>query len=50
MNKKLEAVSRAYKFYPDVQKDFIDFCKKHKQYKSQDIICQALKEFMESYK
>lgn len=45
-----EAVSRAYKFYPQVQKDFIEFCKKHKQYKSQDIICQALKEFMEKYK
>lgn len=44
-----EAVSRAYKFYPQVQKDFIEFCKKHKQYKSQDIICQALKEFMEKY-
>ncbi|MGL5713753.1 MAG: hypothetical protein ACRCXT_19115 [Paraclostridium sp.] len=45
-----EAVSRAYKFYPDVQKDFIEFCKKNKQYKSQDIICQALKEFMDKYK
>lgn len=45
-----EAVSRAYKFYPDIQKDFIEFCKKHKQYKSQDIICQALKEFMERYR
>lgn len=45
-----EAVSRAYKFYPEVQKDFIEFCDKHKQYKKQDIICQALKEFMEKYK
>lgn len=45
-----EAVARAYKFYPDVQKDFIEFCKKNKQYKSQDIICQALKEFMDKYK
>lgn len=45
-----EAVSRAYKFYPDIQRDFIEFCKKHKQYKSQDIICQALKEFMDKYK
>ncbi|GAA0866621.1 hypothetical protein [Paraclostridium tenue] len=45
-----EAVSRAYKFYPDIQKDFIEFCDKHKQYKKQDIICQALKEFMEKYK
>lgn len=45
-----EAVSRAYKFYPQVQKDFIEFCKKYRQYKSQDIICQALKEFMEKYK
>lgn len=45
-----DAVSRAYKFYPQVQKEFIEFCKKHRQYKSQDIICQALKEFMEKYK
>ena len=45
-----EAVPRSYKFYPDIQKDFIEFCKKHKQYKSQDIICQALKEFMQKYK
>ena len=45
-----EAVSRAYKFYPDIQKDFIEFCDRHKQYKKQDIICQALKEFMEKYK
>lgn len=45
-----EAVPRSYKFYPNIQKDFIEFCKKHKQYKSQDIICHALKEFMDKYK
>ena len=45
-----EAVARAYKFYPDVQNDFIEFCNKHKQYKKQDIICQSLKEFMDKYK
>ena len=45
-----DAVARAYKFYPQVQKDFIEFCKNYKQYKSQDIICQALKEFLERYR
>ncbi|MGL5714641.1 MAG: hypothetical protein ACRCXT_01760 [Paraclostridium sp.] len=45
-----DAVARAYKFYPEVQKDFIEFCNKHKQYKTQDIISQALKEFMEKYR
>lgn len=45
-----KAIPRSYKFYPDIQNDFIEFCKKHKQYKSQDIICQALKEFMDKYK
>lgn len=45
-----KAMPRSYKFYPDIQNDFIEFCKKHKQYKSQDIICQALKEFMEKYR
>lgn len=45
-----EATARAYKFYPDVQQDFIDFCNKHTQYKKQDIICQALKEFLDKYK
>lgn len=45
-----DAIARSYKFYPDIQKDFIEFCNKHKQYKTQDIICQALKEFLEKYK
>lgn len=43
-------VTRAYRMYEDVQKDFKIFCKKHSEYKVQDIISTALVEFMNKYK
>lgn len=56
-NKELElldfngdTVTRAYRMYEDVQKDFKIFCKKHSEYKVQDIISTALVEFMNKKK
>ncbi|HDO9660872.1 TPA: hypothetical protein P5Q24_003881 [Clostridioides difficile] len=43
-------VTRSYKIYEDVQKEFVDFCEANKKYKVQDIISQALFEFIEKYK
>lgn len=46
---KGEAENRTYKIYPDVLKAFNKFCKEHKQYKVQDIISQAILEFIKKY-
>lgn len=43
-------VVRSYKIYENIQKEFAIFCEKNKKYRVQDIISQALKEFMEKYK
>ena len=43
-------VTRAYRMYEDVQKDFKIFCKKHSEYKVQDLISTALVEFMNKRK
>ncbi|HHS9374786.1 TPA: hypothetical protein ACTWRU_003733, partial [Clostridioides difficile] len=45
-----DTVTRSYKIYEDVQKDFVAFCEANKKYKVQDIISQALFEFIEKYK
>ena len=45
-----DTVTRAYRLYEDVQKDFKIFCKKHSEYKVQDIISTALVEFMNKRK
>ena len=45
-----EIVVRSYKLYEPIQKEFLDFCKKNNKYKVQDIISQALKEFIEKYR
>lgn len=45
-----DTVTRSYKIYEDVQKDFVVFCEANKKYKVQDIISQALFEFIEKYK
>lgn len=45
-----DTVTRAYRIYEDVQKDFKIFCKKHSEYKVQDIISTALVEFMNKHK
>lgn len=45
-----EPINRTFKIYPEVQEEFKDFCTKHKEYKVQDVISQALYEFMQRYK
>lgn len=43
-------VTRSYKIYEDIQKEFVAFCEANKKYRVQDIISQALKDFMDKYK
>lgn len=43
-------VTRSYKLYEPIQKEFTEFCKVNNKYKVQDILCQALKEFLQRYK
>jgi len=45
-----DTVTRAYRLYENVQKDFKIFCKKHSEYKVQDLISTALVEFMSKRK
>lgn len=42
--------TKSYKIYSDTEKKFQDFCKRHKQYKVQDLISKALDEFIDKYK
>lgn len=44
-----DTVTRAYRIYENVQKDFKIFCKKHSEYKVQDIMSTALVEFMNKH-
>ena len=44
-----EIVVRSYKLYEPIQKDFLEFCKRNNKYKVQDILSQALKEFLDKY-
>lgn len=44
-----EVVTRSYKLYESIQKEFAEFCKGNK-YKVQDILSQAIKNFLEEYK
>ena len=44
-----DVVSRSFKIYRDVMEDFSKFCKKNNNYKVQDIISFALREFMNKY-
>ena len=50
--KKFEGktVSRCYRLYEEVQKDFSKFCKENSNYKVQDILSMALYEYMENKK
>lgn len=43
-------VSRSFKLYESIQKEFTDFCKMNNKYKVQDILCQALKNFMDQHR
>lgn len=42
-------VTRSYKIYNEIQKEFADYCKSQ-PYRTQDIISQALREFLQKYK
>lgn len=44
-----DIVVRSYKLYEPIQKEFTDFCKVNNKYKVQDILSQALKEFLDKY-
>lgn len=45
-----DVISRAFKIYEPIQKEFVEFCKSNKKYKIQDIISQFIKEGLEKYK
>ncbi|MGL5715174.1 MAG: hypothetical protein ACRCX2_19310 [Paraclostridium sp.] len=45
-----DIVVRSYKLYEPIQQEFADFCKVNNKYKVQDILSQALKEFLDKYK
>ena len=47
---KGDTVTRSFKMYESVQKKFMKFCKKHSQYRVQDILSTLLDEAMEKYK
>lgn len=42
--------TKSYKIYSNTERKFQEFCKKHKQYKVQDLISKALDEFIDKYK
>lgn len=44
-----EPVTRSFKIYPDINNDFKKFCSKNDNYKVQDIISFAIKEFLDKY-
>lgn len=44
-----DTVSRHYRIYTDIQEEFTTFCKEHKQYKVQDILSSAIKEYLDKY-
>lgn len=44
-----DIVVRSYKLYEPIQREFLEFCKRNNKYKVQDILSQALKEFLEKY-
>ena len=43
-----EVVVRSYKLYEAIQKEFAEFCKGNK-YKVQDLLSQAIKDFLDKY-
>lgn len=47
---KGDTVTRSFKMYESVQKKFMKFCKKHSQYRVQDILSTLLDEAIEKYK
>lgn len=47
---KGNTVSRCYRLYEEIQKEFSKFCKENSNYKVQDLLSMALYEFMENKK
>ncbi len=47
---KGNTVSRCYRVYEEVQKEFSKFCKENSNYKVQDLLSMALYEYMENKK
>lgn len=47
---KGNTISRSFKLYEPIQKEFLKFCKKNNKYKVQDILSTLLAEAMEKYK
>jgi len=45
-----DIISRSFKVEADVYNEFSDFCKKNNNYKVQQIISHALREFLDKYK
>lgn len=45
-----DVISRSFKIYEPIQKEFVEFCKANNKYKIQDIISQFIKEGLEKYK
>lgn len=44
-----DTVNRNYRIYTDIHKELTTFCKEHKQYKVQDIVSSAIKEYLDKY-
>lgn len=44
-----DTVNRNYRIYNDIQEEFATFCKEHRQYKVQDIVSSAIKEYLDKY-
>ena len=44
-----DTTSSHYRIYTDIQEEFKKFCKDNRQYKVQDIISSALKEYLDKY-
>lgn len=42
-------ITRSFKIYECIQQEFTQFCKKNNKYKVQDILSQALREFLDKY-
>lgn len=45
-----ETANRSFRIDSNVLKDFNTFCKKNKKYKKQDLLSQAIQEFIDKYK
>lgn len=44
-----DTTSSHYRIYTDIQEEFKKFCKDNRQYKVQDIISSAIKEYLDKY-